>query len=52
MIDEEEESIEPTTPKTETGSNDVSSTPRKVGFAQYVHLKERQYQCWLEEKTT
>jgi hypothetical protein len=44
MIDEEEENIEPTTPKIETGSNDVSNTFRKIGFAQYVRIKERQYQ--------
>ncbi len=39
MIDEEEESLESTTPRIETDSNDVSSTAREVGFAQYVHHK-------------
>jgi hypothetical protein len=33
MIDEEEENTKPTTPKTETGSNDVSSIPKEGGFA-------------------
>jgi hypothetical protein len=39
MIDEEEESLESTTPRIETDSNDVSSALREVGFAQYVHHK-------------
>jgi hypothetical protein len=41
MIDEEEENLESTTPRIETGSNDVSSTPREAGFAQYVRHKQR-----------
>ncbi len=43
MTNEEKEIIKPTTPKTKTGSNDVNNTPKEVNFAQYVHLKERQY---------
>jgi hypothetical protein len=39
----EEESSKPTTLRIETGSNDVSSTPREIGFAQYVHHRDKQY---------
>ncbi len=41
MTDEEEENLEPATPRTKIGSNDVNSTPKEVGFAQYVLHKER-----------
>jgi hypothetical protein len=42
MTNEEEESLESATPRTKIGSNDVSNTPKEVGFAQYVSHKERQ----------
>ncbi len=32
MMNEEEEGLELATPRTKTGSNDVNSTPREVGF--------------------
>jgi hypothetical protein len=43
MTYEEEESLDLATPRIEMGSSDVSSTPRKVGFAHYVHHKEKRY---------
>jgi hypothetical protein len=36
MIDEEEEGLELVTPRTTISSNDVSNTPKEVGFARYV----------------
>ncbi len=43
MTDEEEENLKSTTLRIETCSNDVSNTPREVGFAQYVHHRNRRY---------
>ncbi len=36
MINEEKESVEPTTLRTKMGSNDVSNTPKEVRSTQYV----------------
>ncbi len=44
MTNEEEENPKSTTPRTKIGSNDVNSTPKKVGSKQYVYHKERQFQ--------
>ncbi len=33
MTNEEKKNLELVTPRIETGSNDVSNTPKKVGFA-------------------
>ncbi len=41
MTYEEEKGLESATPRTKMGSNDVNNTPKQVGFAQYVHHKER-----------
>jgi hypothetical protein len=41
MTNEEEEGLELATPRIQTVSNDVNITPKDVGFAQYVHHKER-----------
>jgi hypothetical protein len=41
MTNEKEENLESGTPRTENSFNDVSSTLRKIGFASYVHHRER-----------
>ncbi len=41
MIDDEEEGTKLATPKIEMGYNDVSNRCKEVGFAQYVHHRER-----------
>jgi len=40
MTNEEEKSPK-LTPRTKTGSDDVSNTPKEVGSTQYVHHRER-----------
>jgi hypothetical protein len=35
-LDEEEEKMVETTPRSKMGSNDVSTTPKELGYDQYV----------------
>jgi hypothetical protein len=43
MTNEEEESEAPVPPKTKISSNDVNNTPIKIGYAQYVQHRAKQY---------
>ncbi len=46
---EEEENIEPMTPRSKMGSNDVNSTPTKIGFTMYVQHKNKRYHWYSKE---